>query len=164
MSIFDLPGIWSGKMSPAHLVREHRREKTSASFSKKSQGSGSRMPLFLNLMGGGSQQDVSWDETGAQLGEFMMRSGGEFRSAENGFVSYAISMGTQPQRYYLTLNCSEKPRVPIITKLSKILEDNPDSRYNLSARACQGILNRASRRGKELPEELKEALERQATK
>jgi hypothetical protein len=32
----------------------------------------------------------------------------------------------------------------------------------LSARACQGILNRASRRGKELPGELREALERQA--
>lgn len=34
-------------------------------------------------------------------------------------------------------------------------------RYYLSARACQGIINRAERRGKELPPLLKRALERQ---
>jgi hypothetical protein len=32
----------------------------------------------------------------------------------------------------------------------------------LSAKACQGILTRANRRGKELPIELREALERQS--
>ena len=36
-----------------------------------------------------------------------------------------------------------------------------DPKYRLSARACQGIINRAERRGKELPKELKEALEEQ---
>ena len=46
------------------------------------------------------------------------------------------------------------------SRLSEILEDAPD-KYRLSARACIGILNRASRRGKELPKELKEALERE---
>jgi hypothetical protein len=43
--------------------------------------------------------------------------------------------------------------------LSQILEDNPHPKYCLSAKACQGILTRASRRGKELPPMLKEALE-----
>ena len=62
----------------------------------------------------------------------------------------------------MTLNVGEKPRVPIITKLSDTLEENADPKYQLSARACQGILNRAAKRGKALPPELKEALEAQA--
>lgn len=48
------------------------------------------------------------------------------------------------------------------SRLSRILEDNPLPKYALSERACLGILNRAAKRGKELPKELKEALERQA--
>lgn len=35
-------------------------------------------------------------------------------------------------------------------------------KYYLSSKACIGILRRASERGKELPEVLKRALERQA--
>ena len=36
-------------------------------------------------------------------------------------------------------------------------------RFSLSPKACQGILRRAEKRGKELPEVLKVALERQAS-
>lgn len=61
----------------------------------------------------------------------------------------------------MTLNIGEKPREPNPTKLSWILETEVDPKYRLSARACQGIINRAERRGKELPKELKEALEEQ---
>ena len=43
--------------------------------------------------------------------------------------------------------------------LSQILEVNAPEKYYLSSRACQGILRRAERRGKELPPMLKEALE-----
>lgn len=43
--------------------------------------------------------------------------------------------------------------------LSQILEVNVPEKYYLSSRACQGILRRAERRGKELPPMLKEALE-----
>ena len=54
------------------------------------------------------------------------------------------------------------PKVPNPTKLSDVLEETTvDPRYYLSARACHGILNRASKRGKELPEILKTALENQ---
>lgn len=42
--------------------------------------------------------------------------------------------------------------------LSDVLEDNPDEKYNLSWRACFGILRRAESRGKELPEALHIAL------
>ena len=43
-----------------------------------------------------------------------------------------------------------------------ILMDNVPERFSLSPKACQGILRRAEKRGKELPQVLKAALERQA--
>ena len=46
--------------------------------------------------------------------------------------------------------------------LSSILLANAPDRYSLSPKACQGILRRALLRGKELPEVLRKALERQA--
>ena len=47
------------------------------------------------------------------------------------------------------------------THLSEILDESPDPKYSLSAKACRGILTRANRRGKELPEILRNALEEQ---
>ena len=47
--------------------------------------------------------------------------------------------------------------------LSSILMDSVPEKYSLSPKACQGILRRAEKRGKELPEVLKVALERQAS-
>ena len=58
----------------------------------------------------------------------------------------------------LTLNIGESPNAERESLLSWILEDNVPQKYYLSARACQGILVRASRRGKPLPELLKQAL------
>ena len=57
-----------------------------------------------------------------------------------------------------TLNIGEFPNAVKESLLSWILEDNVPQKYYLSARACQGILVRASRRGKPLPELLKQAL------
>lgn len=48
----------------------------------------------------------------------------------------------------LMLNIGESPRDAVESRLSWILEDNVPERYYLSARACEGILSRASRRGK----------------
>ena len=56
------------------------------------------------------------------------------------------------------LNIGEFPNAERESLLSWILEDNVPQKYYLSARACQGILVRASRRGKPLPELLKQAL------
>ena len=58
----------------------------------------------------------------------------------------------------LTLNIGESPREESVSLLSQILEVNVPQKYYLSARACQGILTRASRRGKPLPELLEQAL------
>ena len=48
------------------------------------------------------------------------------------------------------------------SRLSQILEENPLPKYNLTAKACLGILRRAERRGKELPERLKAVLIQQS--
>ena len=58
----------------------------------------------------------------------------------------------------LTLNIGEFPNAERESLLSQILEDNVPQKYYLSVRACQGILTRASRRGKALPDLLKTAL------
>ena len=58
----------------------------------------------------------------------------------------------------LTLNIGESPKEESVSLLSWILEDNVPQKYYLSARACQGILTRASRRGKPLPDILRQAL------
>lgn len=70
----------------------------------------------------------TWMDDGVWLGEFSMR------------------------------NTGESPNVVVESHLSQILEEAPLTKYYLSARACQGILRRAERRGKELPPMLKQAL------
>ncbi len=59
-----------------------------------------------------------------------------------------------------SLISGEKPNVK--KRLSETLETSVDEKYNLSPRACLGILRRAERRGKSLPPELEEVLTRQA--
>lgn len=54
------------------------------------------------------------------------------------------------------------PREENASHLSQILEDTAPPKYSLSAKACTGILNRAEKRGKILPEMLKAALEAQS--
>ena len=57
-----------------------------------------------------------------------------------------------------TLNIGECPREENVSLLSQILEVNAPEKYYLSAKACRGILIRASRRGKKLPVLLQTAL------
>lgn len=126
-------GLWFGKTSPEPLAATE--EKTSPPFlMKRSKSSNRKPPLFLCLTKDGLQQDacLMWTEDGALLGEYTMRSFGEYPSAEN------------------------------VLRLSAILEESPHLKYSLSAKACQGILNRAERRGKKLPEQLEAALRAQA--
>ena len=61
-----------------------------------------------------------------------------------------------------TPNISEQHSGAGVSFLSQILEANAAEKYSLSPKACQGILRRAERRGKELPPMLKTALEQQA--
>ena len=162
-SLFDLD-IWSGRTSPEPSAATE--EKTSRRSFPKSSGSQTRKPpMCLCLIGGGgASPDVStmkW-ETGPLPIGCMTLSFGEFRSDESGLLYSLISTGFRRLKFCLTVNCTESPSIPISSRLSEILQTDADAKYNLSARACQGILNRAERRGKELPEELKRALMHQA--
>lgn len=59
-------------------------------------------------------------------------------------------------------NTGECPKEESVSTLSQILEETPHQKYYLSEKACLGILRRAEKRGKELPEILRLALIRQA--
>ena len=96
---------------------------------------------------GGTPKGVStprW-ENGQLLGEYMTRSFGDAPST-------------------LMEECSqgERHNGVSVSRLSQILMDSPPQKYYLSAKACSGILRRAEKRGKELPEQLRKALERQS--
>lgn len=133
----DLDGqvTWSDLgISFGRMFQEHSVQTegmTSEPSLKKSAKSQTKVPLFLDLRKSGATQDASWEMGGVLLGDFTMPSFGE------------------------------SPREENVSRLSQILEDSAPQKYCLSARACEGILNRAKRRNKELPEELKKALTRQ---
>ena len=55
-------------------------------------------------------------------------------------------------------NSSESPNVAVVSSLSEVLETEVSPRYTLSPKACEGIMRRASRRGKTLPPALEKAL------
>lgn len=137
ISLFDFaPGIWSGKtyLEPSQATTA----KISEPSSKRPPKSQKATFLFLDLRADdGHTREPSWEEGTTGL-----------RSALPGD--------------YTTPNIGEYPSDARESRLSQILEDGPLQKYYLTARACQGILNRAERRGKELPEILKTALENQA--
>ena len=61
-----------------------------------------------------------------------------------------------------TRNTGESPNVAVESRLSQILEERPHTKYSLTPKACMGILRRAEKRGKDLPDALKTALINQA--
>lgn len=120
-------------------------ERTSGQFWKNLPAWSNQTLLFLDLRGGadGAKLEQSPETDGAWLGDS------------------------------LTLNTGEKPSMTAVQEvcsawgphsaakeslLSQILEVNAPEKYFLSARACRGILTRASRRGKKLPDLLETAL------
>ena len=61
---------------------------------------------------------------------------------------------------YLMLNTSESPNAVVESSLSDVLETTGEHlrKYSLSPKAAEGILRRASKRGKQLPIQLENAL------
>ena len=98
------------------------------------------------------------------VGSFMKTSPAFCRVTEDGTLEpYSGSWensGMGSPTGFLTANGSEFPSAAAVSSLSDILEtgDVP-RRFYLSAKACRGILRRAEKRGKELPEALRLALE-----
>lgn len=123
-------GLWSGKMCPEHSAAT--KGETSRQSSKRSSASQSRKPPILKCLKKAGQlggaTTMKWEDDGAWLGECMTR------------------------------NTGESPNAAVGSRLSQILEATPQEKYSLSAKACQGILRRAERRGKDLPETLKQVL------
>ncbi len=74
-----------------------------------------------------------------------------------------MNSGTAWRGGCLTLRTSESPNVAVVCLLSDILENHAPPKYFLSRKACQGILRRAKKRGKTLPEQLQQALTHIAT-
>ena len=105
------------------------KEETSKRSSKPSAKSANQGFLFLNLTkGSGSLLGLCWETVGALPGESM------------------------------TLNFGEYPSDARESTLSQILDLNAPEKYCLSPRACAGILRRAEKRGKTLPDMLLDAL------
>ena len=158
VSLFDL-GIWSGKMCPEHSAVTSRMDsETSVPCWKKLYASQNRDFLFLDCRtsrSGQNREGLSATD-GALLGEHTTPNTGEFPSADG--VSAWWSILTDPLQGISSLNVSEEPNLLVYTKLSQILEERPDQKYNLTPKACAGILRRAERRGKKLPEALKTVL------
>ena len=90
----------------------------------------------------------------------LCRTDWQFLDLRNGTTQggWSVQDGALPG-VSMTLNTGECPSVERGSTLSQILEANAHPKYCLSARACQGILNRAKKQGKPLPQMLKEALE-----
>lgn len=161
ITMFDVNTSY-GKTFRAHSLRENTKGQTSAAYSRKSQESSKRMPLYLDLRKkDGTIADASFSTLGASHGAYMMPSSSEHHNEGAEFVYLPTLTDSQRPGFCLVLNTSEYPNQPNPSKLSDILEEEADSRFNLSARACQGILNRAEKRGKKLPEILRKALEAQ---
>ena len=75
-------------------------------------------------------------------------------SQERSWVPATVSRGGSSTR-----NTGEYPRDAEESTLWQILQEDAPERYCLSAKACEGILRRAERRGKALPQILRDALE-----
>ena len=116
-------GLWYGKTCPEHS--QATKGETSRQSSKRSSASQSRKPPILKCLKKagtpGGATTMKWEDDGAWLGECMTR------------------------------NTGESPNAAVVSRLSQILEATPQAKYSLSAKACQGILRRAERRGKAYP-------------
>lgn len=107
---------WCGKTSPERSAAT--KAETLRPCSKRRSASSNRKPPVLKCLqkAGLPGADIgTWTDDGAWLGE------------------------------YTTRNTGECPSVVVESRLSQILEATPHTKYCLSARACQGILNRAAR-------------------
>lgn len=136
-------GISCGKTWSAPLAAT--KEKTSQPCWKKLRVSQNQDFLYLDCRksGNGQKQEPLTVMGGLSLGELTTLRTGE-KPSETAVQEMLSVWGPH--------SVAEESR------LSQILEVNPLPKYNLTAKACLGILRRAERRGKDLPERLKAVL------
>ena len=162
MSIFDfLPQQQFGRTSQELSAQEVPKAEISDVSSRNWLESKTLKFQYLCLTReSGCPQDISEAIAGLSHGEPMMHSIGECHSVEE--ESAFLPDSTQPMQPKSSLNFSEEPTIPKPSKLSQILEVNPDPKYHLSPKACIGILRRAEGKGKKLPDLLERTLKIQS--
>ena len=113
-------------------------------------------PLSMGRISAASSKASSVSKPPRQM--FLCRKAGAGCTRARSWATVILSPGASstPRRV------GASHRDGSVNLLSSILMDNVPERFSLSPKACQGILRRAEKRGKELPQVLKTALERQA--
>ena len=148
------PDTQFGKTCLDHSVRQgqdNQKERISKRSSQSSSASSAKKPplfLFLRTVGPTPDASAEWVTPSfpfPSLGDYMTHS-----------------FGDRPSTLMAECGFEGLPNGVSVSRLSQTLQDSVPERFSLSAKACVGILRRASTRGKELPSELREALERQA--
>ena len=141
MTIFDVfpQDTWCGRMSPEHY--HQTTAKTSKPCLQKSSESVSlQQTMFLYMVGGADR-----------LGLFQEQ-----------YSEYPTDALFPSPTEYMMHSFGEYPKEERESHLWQILTAYPHPKYYLSAKACQGILNRARKRKKQLPELLEAVLIRQS--
>ena len=115
-------------------------------------------PLSMGRISAASLKASSASKTPRQM--FLCRKTGAGCTRARSWATVILSPGASstPRR----VGASHKDGNVYL--LSSILQADAPEKYCLSPKACQGILRRAQKRGKELPEVLRIALERQAAR
>ena len=161
----------SGKTCPEPCPL--REATTSGSSSKASSKSKIPKQLFLCRMQEGGQNARLAPRTppyrrgvpnAPQSGVMGDMESGCRRARSGGAPPHWVIITPSPGESSTPRRVGESHKDGGVYLLSSILMDNVPERFSLSPKACQGILRRAAKRGKELPEVLKLALERQAGK
>lgn len=124
------------------------------------------MQLSLTLCSGKTSPESSVPKitpSGASSLRWLERMKPSYRSADGQTLAWCLDPDEMPRGVSSMLNISDWPNDASVCSLSRVLETGPiPAKYFLSAKACRGIVRRAEKRGKELPELLRHALEQVA--
>ena len=148
----DVSRMDGGKIEPVDIITFGSPCQDMSIAGKRAGLAGSRSNLFYEAIRIVKEMRCKTKDTKFILLD--LRSG---RPPERSWQTISVSHGG-----YLMRSTGEFPNAENVSTLSQILQAGVPEKYYLSPKACLGILRRASVRGKELPELLKKALERQA--
>ena len=122
---------------------------------------------FPGLLSGKMSQEHS-AATEARTSDVSWKSFATLKGKTLSFLNLKTESGIKPESSSvmdlvlrgdcLMLNTGESPNEERESQLSEILQGGVPEKYYLSEKACEGILRRANKRGKELPEVLEKAL------
>ena len=152
-----LPNVWhlgnvsaidGGKIEPLDIF----------TFGSPCQATGGRYPRFViweNVYGALSSN--GGDDFEIVLNELLHLTGSNEFIRQHGIWGALQGMEKLPTVLSMR-NIGECPSVANVSMLSLILVENPPTKYYLTVKAMNGILDRASRRGKPLPDLLTTAI------